>query len=152
RRAGWGRTAAARRTPSCDACGSVAGAPRLAPAVGPVPLRRGCCRRLGPEAEFLPHPCLDGDRHRGVLAQEVARVLASLAEALAVVGVPGARLLDDAVLGGDVEQLALLRDADAVQDVELDLLERRRDLVLHHLHLGAAADHLVPMLDGADAT
>src|SRR5207249_1848222 len=60
-------------------------------------------------------------------------------------------LLDDALLGRDVDQLSLLGDAAAVQDVELRLAERRGHLVLHHLHLGAAADHLVAVLEGAEA-
>src|SRR4029077_2730636 len=80
----------------------------------------------------------------------VARVLAALADALAPEGVPGAGLLDDALLRRDVDELALFRDAGAVEDVELRLAKRRRDLVLHDLHLGAAADHLVAVLDGAE--
>src|SRR5439155_506739 len=83
--------------------------------------------------------------------QEVARVLAALTDAVATEGVPGAGLLDDTLLGRDVDQLSLLGDAGAVQDVELRLAERRRHLVLHHLHLGAAADHLVAVLEGAEA-
>src|SRR5438093_1090434 len=86
-----------------------------------------------------------------MFAQEVAGVLAALADAIAAESVPGAGLLDDALLGRDVDQLSLLGDAGAVQDVELRLAERRRHLVLHHLHLGAAADHLVAVLEGAEA-
>jgi hypothetical protein len=44
-----------------------------------------------------------------------------------------------------------LGDALAVHDVELDLLERRRHLVLDHLDAGLVADHLVALLDRADA-
>src|SRR4029077_16129736 len=98
----------------------------------------------------LTNASLDVRSHLGVLAQEVPRVLSPLADALAVVGVPRARLLDDALLGAEVDELALLRDADAVEDVELGLAERRRDLVLHHLHLGAAADDVFAVLDGAE--
>src|SRR5512136_1249317 len=87
-----------------------------------------------------------------MLAQEVARVLASLSDALALERVPRARLLDDAFLGADVEELALLGDALPVQDVELDLPERRRHLVLDHLHLGAVPDHVFTVLERADAT
>src|SRR5690606_32124570 len=42
-------------------------------------------------------------------------------------------------------------DALAVEDVELGLLERRRDLVLDHLDAGLVADDLVALLDGAGA-
>src|SRR5213594_1462641 len=116
-----------------------------------------CTRPVAPlgraraQPELLAHPGLDLRRDLGMLAQEVARVLAALADAIAAESVPGAGLLDDALLGRDVDQLSLLGDAGAVQDVELRLAERRRHLVLHHLHLGAAADHLVAVLDGAEA-
>src|SRR5436190_11356149 len=116
-----------------------------------------CTRPVAPlgrapaQPELLAHPGLDLRRDLGMLAQEVARVLAALTDAIAAEGVPGAGLLDDALLGRDVDQLSLLGDAAAVQDVELRLAERRRYLVLHHLHLGAAADHLVAVLEGAEA-
>src|SRR6187455_1698645 len=102
------------------------------------------------DAELLAHLPFDGGRDVRVIAQEVARVLASLTDAIAVERVPGARLLDDAVLGREVDELALLRDTGAVENVELCLAERRRDLVLHDLHARAAADHLVAVLDGAE--
>src|SRR5205809_1169790 len=107
--------------------------------------------RARAQPELLAHPGLDLRRDLGMLAQEIASVLAALADAVATEGVPGTGLLDDALLGRDVDQLSLLGDAAAVQDVELRLAERRRHLVLHHLHLGAAADHLVAVLEGAEA-
>ena len=78
-------------------------------------------------------------------------VLAALAEADAVEGEPGAGLLDDAGLDAEVDQFARLGDAFAVHDVELDLLERRSDLVLDHLDPRLVADDLVAVLDRADA-
>src|SRR5690606_38981349 len=92
---------------------------------------------------------LGGDR--GILDQELARVLLALADAVAVVAVPGTRLLDDVLAHAEIDDLALARDALAVQDLELARLERRRDLVLHDLHAGLAADDLVALLDRADA-
>src|SRR5262249_59885027 len=124
RRAASDRAVATARASSCGAWASVPRAPRLAThitslrhidSLGPVALRGWRCWRLGPEAELLPYPRLDGGGHRRMLAQEVARVLASLTDALAVVGVPRARLLDDAVLRGDVEQLALPPPPHALQ-------------------------------------
>src|SRR6266571_2901575 len=50
---------------------------------------------------------------------------------------------------GDADDLALAADALAVDDVELGSLEGRRDLVLHHLHRGLAADDLFALLDAA---
>ncbi len=68
-----------------------------------------------------------------VLLQVRLGVLAALADAVAVVGDPSPRLLDDPGLDAEIDQLADLGDAFAVHDVELDLLERRGDLVLDHL-------------------
>src|SRR5690606_4355616 len=79
------------------------------------------------------------------------RVLSALADARALVGVPGAALLDDVRVRAHVDELPELVDALPVEDVELRLAERRRELVLHHLHAGAVADGDVPLLDGADA-
>src|SRR5262249_61492720 len=108
------RAVATARASSCGAWASVPRAPRLAThitplrhidSLGPVALRGWRCRRLGPEAELLPHPRLDGGGHRRMLAQEVARVLASLTRAPARVGVPRPRPLGARVLRGGVRQL-----------------------------------------------
>src|SRR5690606_10875078 len=114
--------------------------------------------RLGVAQQFLgdlvgrgPDRLLDGVGDVGVGLEEVAHVLAALADALAVVGEPAARLLDDAGLDAEVDDLAQLGDALAVHDVEDDLAERRGDLVLDHLHPGGVADHLVAVLDRARA-
>ena len=78
-------------------------------------------------------------------------VLAALADPNAVVAEPGARLLDQPGLDSEVEDFADLANAFAVHDVELDLLERRRDLVLDYLHAGRIADDVVAILDLAGA-
>src|SRR5262249_12795509 len=106
---------------------------------------------LGDEAGILADRRLDLLRDLAVGLEERLGVLAPLADALAVVGEPGARLLDHAGLDAEVEDLAGLGDALALHDVELDLLERRGELVLDHLHPGLVADHLVALLDDADA-
>src|SRR5215813_2674697 len=106
---------------------------------------------LGDQAGVLADRGLDLVADVRVALEEILRVLATLADALAVVGEPGARLLDHAGLDAEVDDLAHLGDALAVHDVELDLLERRRQLVLHHLDAGLVADHLVALLDHADA-
>ena len=54
------------------------------------------------------------------------------------------------VLHAEVDELTLPGDPLAVEDVELHLPERRRDLVLDHLDARLVADHLVAFLDGAD--
>src|SRR5688500_7670353 len=103
------------------------------------------------DAGLLADARLDLARERRVLLQEVARVVLALAEPVALVDVPGARLLQHAEVDADLEHLAFARDAVAVHDVELCLLERRRDLVLDDLHARLGADHLVALLDRADA-
>src|SRR6202035_3554191 len=69
----------------------------------------------------------------------------------AVIGEPGAGFFHDAGLDAEIDQFAVLGHAFAVHDVEFDLLERRRQLVLDHFYAGLVADHLVALLDGADA-
>ena len=86
-----------------------------------------------------------------MLAQERGRVLAALAEPLVVEAEVRAGLLDDLLLEPDVEHRALPGDAGAVDDVELGLLERRRDLVLDDLHAHAVADRLDALLERLDA-
>src|SRR6202022_3919160 len=51
----------------------------------------------------------------------------------------------------EIDKFAGLGDALAVHDVELDLLEGRRHLVLDHFHTRLYADNLVAILDCADA-
>src|SRR3546814_17298445 len=68
-----------------------------------------------------------------------------------IIAEPGARFLDQPGLDAEVEDLADLRNALAVHDVEFDLLERRRDLVLDHLDPRRVADDLVAVLDLAGA-
>ena len=91
--------------------------------------------------------------------EEGARVVAPLPDALAGVAEPRAALLDDAELAREIEDVARAADALPVEDVEFDLAERRRHLVLHHLHARSIAHHdrvlLVErrgLFDRADAT
>src|SRR5262249_2271844 len=96
-------------------------------------------------------PLLDRGGDVLVLEEEVASVLLTLADAVAVEAVPSAGLLDDVLLHAEVDDLAFARDADAVKDLDLRSLERRRDLVLHDLDARLAADDLLALLDRADA-
>ena len=69
----------------------------------------------------------------GMLFEEISSVVTSLANPLFAVAVPGARLVDDAGLDAEVDDVAVALDALAEEDVELGLPERRRDLVLDDL-------------------
>ena len=114
-------------------------------------LRRRLQHLVDDQPCVLAHGLLDLGADLGMLLQERLGVLAPLADALAAEGEPGARLLDDAGLDAQIDQLAGLGDALAVHDVELDLLEGRRHLVLDDLDAGLVADHLLALLDLADA-
>src|SRR5690606_35590564 len=65
---------------------------------------------------------------------------------------PGTGFLNQALLHTQVDDLAVAVDALAVVDLELGLTEGRRDLVLHYLDAGFAADHLVAFFDRAGTT
>src|SRR5690606_39138261 len=85
---------------------------------------------LRADAELLLDLLLDAVGQVGVGLEEVAGVLLALAELVAVVGVPGAGLADEAVLHAEVDQAALAADALAVEQVEVGDAERRGHLVL----------------------
>ena len=104
-----------------------------------------------PHAEQLLHLHFDLGLQRRIVAQEELGVLAALPDALIAVGIPGARLLDDVGLGGEIDQQRGVADPLVEQHVELGLLERRRHLVLHHLDPHPAADDDLALLDRTDA-
>src|SRR4029079_8271611 len=82
---------------------------------------------LGDQPGILPDRQLDAAGDLRIGLEERFGVLTALADALAVIGEPGAGLLHHAGLDAEVEDLAGFGDAFAVHDVELDLLERRRE-------------------------
>src|SRR5271156_4284015 len=106
---------------------------------------------FGDDAGILPDRRFDFCRDVGIGLEERFRVLAALTDALTVIGEPGAGFFDDAGLDAEIDQFAVLGDAFAIHDVELDLLERRRQLVLDHFYPRLVADHLVAFLNRADA-
>src|SRR6185437_6555486 len=109
-------------------------------------------RRLGGgQAEDLAHLVVELLGEVGMLGQVLLGVFAALADALALVRIPRARLFDQILLGGQIHQVAGVGDALAVHDVELGFAEGRRDLVLHDFGAGAVADDGVAVLDGGDA-
>src|SRR4029079_16930523 len=110
------------------------------------------CVELRADAELLLDPLLELVRQIRGVAQERPRVLLALAELVALVRVPGARLADEAVLHAHVDQAALAADALPVEDVELGLLEGRGDLVLDDLDTGAVAHRVRAVLQRLDTT
>src|SRR5690554_1233081 len=86
-----------------------------------------------------------------VLFQELAGVGFTLADFVAVVGVPGAGFVDEAFFNAHVQHFGHVVDALAVHDLELGLFERRRYLVLDDFYAGFVTDHFVTVFDSADA-
>ena len=88
----------------------------------------------------------DADQGFRVLLEEFLGVFPTLADAFVLIGVPGAALVDDFLGRGEIEQIAGLGDALAVDDVEFGLLEGRGDFILDDLDLGPVADGSWPSL------
>src|SRR5262249_27536509 len=102
------------------------------------------------ETDLLANLLGDLDHDLQVLGDEGLGVLPALAELFALVGVPGAGLLDDTQVHGHVQQRPFPADAMAVHDVELGLAEWGRTLVLYDLHARAVPNNFCPTLDGFD--
>ena len=84
--------------------------------------------------------------------EELAYVLASLADALALVRVPGAAFVDDIAGDAEIEEIAFLGDSLSVENVELCLTERCGHLVLDDLDAGAVAHDLIAIFDRRDTS
>lgn len=110
--------------------------------VNPHP--RGFLRLLGliVPLQNCPNLAVDLLGDLGILPNELAGIVLALADAHVTVGEPGARLVDDIIFDADVDQLALLGDALAVQDIEFRIFKGRRNLILDHFRSRAAADDI----------
>src|SRR6516225_4629409 len=85
-----------------------------------------------------------------MVAQISLGVLAPLTDALAIIGKPGAGLLDNPGLNAEIDQLTALGYALAIHDIEIYNLEGRCHLVLDDLDAGLIAGNLIAFLDRAD--
>ena len=86
-----------------------------------------------------------------VLFQEITDVILTLSDAIAVIAVPGTRLINDIELHAEVDDLTFMGDAFSIKDLELSLLEGRGHLVLHYLDAGFITDDFIALLDCPDA-
>src|SRR5438477_11190077 len=86
-----------------------------------------------------------------MLSQPFARVVLALADLVAVVRVPGTRLLDDVMHHAELDDFAFTRNTFTVENIEQRLAKRRRDLILDDLHPRFIADDFLAALDGANA-
>src|ERR1700722_103717 len=105
---------------------------------------------LGDQSRILPNRVLDPVGHFRIGLQERFAVFPALTESYAVEREPSAPLLHHAGLDAKVDQFTRLGHAFSIHDVKLDLLERRRHLVLDHLDPRLIAYHLLALLDRAD--
>src|SRR3984957_16042644 len=106
---------------------------------------------LGDQSRIFANGALDPVGHLRIRLQERLGVFPALPKPYAVERKPSARLFNQAGLDAKVDQFADLGHAFSIHDVELNLLERRRDLVLDHLDPSLVADHLLALLDRTDA-
>src|SRR5690606_31309624 len=102
------------------------------------------------DVELLADLRLDLGGELRILLEVRLGVLAALTQPDVPVAEPGARLLDHIRLDAEVDQQTRVADPLVEHDVELGLPERRRDLVLHHLHPRPVPDLLLAVLDRAD--
>src|SRR6516165_5509818 len=100
-------------------------------------------------AELLLEPLLDLVGKVGVVAQEVPRVLLTLPELVALVGVPGTGLAHDGLLHSEVNETALPADPDTEQNVELRGTERRSAVVHDHVLGNQVVEALHFHIEGA---
>ena len=86
-----------------------------------------------------------------MLSQPFAGVVLALTDLVAVVRVPGTRLLDDVMYHAKLDDFAFTRNTFTVENIEQRLAKRRRDLVLDDLHPRFIADDFLAALDRANA-
>jgi len=84
--------------------------------------------------------------HIRMLFQECLRSISALTESFIFVAVPGTALFDDVHVGSEIEEIAFLGNAFAVNDVEFDFFERRSHFIFHDLHASAIADDIFAVL------
>src|SRR3984885_15270996 len=89
----------------------------------------GLCGRRG-QSQRLSHFYIQSSGYILIVFQELAGILASLANSLGLVAEPRSRLLQNVVVDRQIEQIAFPRNAFSIKDVELRFAEGRRDLIL----------------------
>ena len=118
---------------------------------GPGRVSRGGHHCFGDEPSIGANCMLDRLANLAVIFEKGFGVLATLADSLALVGKPRARLLDHTGLNAEIDQFAAFRDAFAVHDVKVDNFKWRCHFIFYNLDTSLVANHLVPILDRADA-
>src|SRR5215217_3348658 len=79
-------------------------------------------------------------------------VVAPLTNAFTAIGKPGTTLLDNLTLHGQVEQLASSANPIPIHNIKFHLPKGGGNLIFDDFHTCPVADHLLPALDGIQAT
>jgi len=102
------------------------------------------------QAGIVTNRPFDGHRNLWIVPQECFGVLPALTDTLPFIGEPRPGFLNNISLHAKVDKLSVFGNALAIHDVKLDLLERRRDLVLDDFDTGLISDDFVTVLDRTD--
>src|ERR1700735_4326328 len=86
---------------------------------------RLCWRRNRNQSKRLAHFHIELGHGVFVVFEELAGIFAALANALALITEPRARLFEEVAVHRDIEQVAFARNAFSIQNVELGFAERR---------------------------
>ena len=86
-----------------------------------------------------------------MLLEKNLGIVAALADAFALIGIPRAGFFNHTTGHTKIDQLTHLGNAFTIHDVEFHHLKRRRHLVLDHFDAGLVAHHFFAVLDGTDA-
>jgi hypothetical protein len=89
---------------------------------------------------------VDFASHFRILEEELARAIAALPAALALVAEPRTPLLDHVAPDASVEQVALADVAWPVEDIELRFARWRRDFISNYLYSSPVADNAIAVL------
>src|ERR1700679_1324233 len=112
---------------------------------------RHALARLGRLPAPLRHePALNLGHHRRMRIEEPDACLPALGDLLAVEGEPPSDPVDNPGLGSEVQDLCSAANSRAVADVELDLLEGCRQLVLDDPDAGSSSRHSSLVLQHPD--
>src|SRR5689334_21209483 len=95
------------------------------------------------QTQRLFHVSFNLEQRLWIILHGLLRILTALAQSFAFIREPRTTLFNHTVIGSKIEQVAFLRNALAVHDVEFNLTEGRRDFVLRDFDFGAIADDAI---------
>ena len=99
----------------------------------------------------MPDLILDLFGKRWILLKETRRIGLALTNFLTLVGIPGARLVDQIEFDSPIDHLAHLIDANAIHNLKLRLLKGRRNFIFDHFYSGLIAHDLITVFHRTDS-